>query len=218
MLLWMALLRRLPAQTESFHTFHRDGLTGHESRGRRLLVVGVGHIGHEVVRIGRGLDMEVQGVDIEPRHADVHYVSIDDGVPWADVIVCCMNLTPANAGYFDADRLRRARPGAVFVNVARGEMSPAPDLVHLLREGRLGGVALDVYNHEQELAVCLRQRRPAGTAAVRAVLELAREPRAILTPHNAFNTAEAVDRKALHSVEQVVAFLEEGAFKWTVPE
>ncbi|MCG2716893.1 MAG: hydroxyacid dehydrogenase, partial [Candidatus Marinimicrobia bacterium] len=64
MLLWMALMRKLPRQMEQFNTFHRDGLTGRENQGKILLVVGVGNIGYEIVQIGRGLDMIVRGVDI----------------------------------------------------------------------------------------------------------------------------------------------------------
>ena len=58
-LLVMALLRKLPQQTQQFPRFHRDGLTGHECAGKKLLVVGVGNIGSEVVRIGQALGMAV---------------------------------------------------------------------------------------------------------------------------------------------------------------
>lgn len=218
LLLWMALLRRLPRQTAHFARFDRDGLTGRECEGKNLLVVGVGNIGLEVARIGTGLGMRVQGVDLVPRHASVHYVAPEEGLPQADVIVCAMNLTPSSRGYFRYERLATLRPGAVFVNIARGEMSPAPDLLRALDEGRLGGVALDVYDRESVLAVSLRAGRPSDDPAVRAVLELARRPNVILTPHNAFNTVEAVDRKARQSIQQVQHFLAHGAFLWPVPD
>lgn len=206
MLLWASLLRRLPRQLEQFARFDRDGLTGGECAGRRLLVVGVGRIGHEIARIGRGLDMEVRGVDPVRRHADVEYVEPAEGVAWADVIACSMNLTQENAGWFSAARLAKARRGAIFVNVSRGELSPAADLVRLLDEGVLGGVGLDVYEDEPRLAVALRGG--CGT------FPLAGRPNVVLTPHNAFNTAEAVGRKARQSVDEVVRFLREGRFSW----
>ena len=93
LLLWLALLRHLKRQVRQVETFERDGLTGRECRGRRLLVVGVGNIGHAVVMIGTGLGMEVRGVDLVERHADVAYVGLDAGLPWADIVVCAMNLT-----------------------------------------------------------------------------------------------------------------------------
>ena len=205
MLLWMALLRKLPEQMEHFPRFHRDGLTGRECAKKNLLVVGAGHIGSEVVKIGRGLEMEVRRVDIIPERADV---SIEEGLPWADIIVCSMNLTAANRSYFDYTRLRSARRGVFFVNVARGELSPTADLVRLLDEGHLGGVALDVYENESEMATALRSGRGG--------FPLLGRPNVILTPHNAFNTEEAVERKSEQSARQVERFLRHGDFLWPV--
>ena len=173
LMLWMALLRKLPQQTESFRVFHRDGLTGREAAGRTLLVVGVGNIGSEVVKIGQGLDMRVLGVDLELRHDFVNYGSLEAGLPEADIIVCAMNLTPENEGYFSREVLSQAKPGVVFVNVARGELSPMQDLLYLLEQGVLGAVGLDVYNHESELAVSLRTGTSAAHEEVQAVLALA---------------------------------------------
>lgn len=217
LLLWMALLRKLPRQLQQFKTFHRDGLTGRECEHKNLLVAGVGNIGHEVVKIGRGLGMEVKGVDLVRRHADVDYVAIDAGLPWADIVVCAMNVTPDNRGYFSHARLSQAKPGTLFVNIARGELSPATDLLRLLEEGRLGGVGLDVHNHEDALAVALRAQRAVADPEAEATLRLLKLDNAVLTPHNAFNTAESVERKCHQSVEQLAAFLKTGAFLWPLP-
>jgi D-lactate dehydrogenase len=216
-LLWLALLRRLPRQERQFRQFHRDGITGAECQGRTLLVVGVGNIGHQVCRLGEALDMRVLGVDIDPGHADVEYVDFEAALPQADVLVCAMNLTEKNRGYFNADVWRRAKHGAVFVNVSRGELSPSTALVEALEAGRLGGVALDVYDHESELAAALRMQRPSSDPEVRAAQQLAERDDAICTPHNAFNTVEAVHRKSEHSVRQIVAWMETGRFLWPAP-
>jgi D-lactate dehydrogenase len=206
MLLWMTLLRKLPAQVEHFARFDRNGLTGQECAGKNLLVVGVGHVGSEVVKIGTGLGMNVRRVDIIANRADI---SIADGLPWADVVVCAMNLTAQNAGYFSYERLRQAKRGVIFVNVARGELSPTPDLVRLLDEGHLAGVALDVYENESALATGMR----AGTT----MFPLAGRANVICTPHNAFNTVEAVERKSTQTVQSVAEFLQSGRFLWPVP-
>jgi D-lactate dehydrogenase len=218
MLLWMALFRKLPLQILQFSRFHRDGLTGTECIEKTLLVVGVGNIGSEVVKIGQGLGMEVMGVDLVLKYPFVHYVSIDEGLPRADVIVCAMNLTSLNTGYFHYDLLRRAKNGAVFVNISRGEISPSVDLLRLLKEGHLGGAALDVYNNERDLAVSLRERRDCDNPEVQAALTLADFPNVICTPHNAFNTLESVNRKADHTVQQIDHFMKTGHFLWPVPE
>ncbi len=214
MLLWMALLRKLPQQWQQFHTFNRDGLTGQECQHKTLLVVGVGHIGYEVVQIGKGLKMKVLGVDIEQKYADVTYVSITSGLAQADIVVSAMNLTSKNRNYFNYATLTQGKPGMIFINIARGELSPLADLLRLLEEPFLGGVALDVYESESELATSLRGGYPAQNLAV---LELAKYSNVILTPHNAFNTQEALERKAAQSIQQVESFLATGQFIWSVP-
>ncbi len=205
-LLWMALLRKLPQQIHKFAHFNRDGLTGAECAGKHLLVVGAGNIGSEVVTIGRGLGMEVRRVDIVPNRADV---SIEEGLPWADVIVCAMNLTADNVGYFNYSVLSQAKTGVILVNIARGELSPTRDLVRLLDEDHLAGVALDVFEDESRVATELR----AGQGS----FPLTDRPNVILTPHNAFNTHEAVERKAAQTAQQIEHFLRTDTFLWPIP-
>ena len=217
MLLWMALLRKLTKQMHAFTNFNRDGLTGQECKNKTLLVVGVGNIGYEVVQIGEGLGMKVFGVDIVERHRSVSYTSIEQGLALADIIVCSMNLTGDNISYFNYELLKKAKRDAIFVNIARGEFSPSSDLLRLLDENHLKGIGLDVYNQESQLAVSLRTNQPIKQQEIQATLELAKRPNVILTPHNAFNTQEAVDRKADHSIQQMVHFLKNGNFLWQVP-
>lgn len=218
--LWMALLRRLPEQQRSFGRFHRDGLTGREAGGRKLAVIGVGQIGREVVLLGRALGMRVVGVDLVKKFADVDYAAPEVALTDADVVVAAMNLTEENRGYFTAQRLGLCRPGAIFVNISRGELSPAPILLESLKAGRLCGVGLDVYNQESTLAVALRSGSSleATSEEVRAVMEMKDRDDVILTPHNAFNTVEAVERKSSQSVEQLLHLREHGHFLWPVPD
>lgn len=217
LVLWLSLLRRLPQQIHNFSMFNRDGLTGRECSGKVLLVVGVGNIGYEICRIGKALAMTVLGVDIVIKHPDIQYVSIEEGLSQADIIVCSMNLTEKNTGYFHYRLLKKARPGVIFINIARGELSPAKDLLRLLDEKHIRGIGLDVYNKESELAEHLRTGRAIGSKEGRATLELGRRNNVILTPHNAFNTVEALEEKARQSVQQVEHFLENGSFIWPLP-
>jgi D-lactate dehydrogenase len=218
MMLWLALLRRLPRQLRQMGAFHRDGLTGRQSAGRTLAVVGVGHIGREVCRLGRALRMEVLGVDLDPRHAEVRYVAPEEALRAADVVVCAMNLTAENRGYFDAGKLGWMKPDAVFVNIARGELSPQSLLLEALEAGRLGGVGLDVWDSERDLAVSLREGVPTEAPEALAALRMLERDDVIGTPHNAFNSEEAVERKSEHAVRQVHAWLADGAFLWPMPQ
>lgn len=217
MLTWMALLRRLPRQVRQFGQFHRDGITGLECEGRTLVVVGVGYIGGETCRIGRALGMRILGVDRASGNEEVAYADAEVALPQADVVVCAMDLNESNDGYFDTARLRQIKRGAIFVNVSRGELSPSTALLEALQSGHLAGVGLDVYDHESELAVALRTGQSSADPEVRATLELARRDDVICTPHNAFNTVEAVERKSEHSVQQIAAFRDRGEFLWPAP-
>jgi D-lactate dehydrogenase len=214
LLLSLSLLRKLPQQMKQFQAFERDGLTGLECLGRNLLVVGVGRIGTEIEAIARGMGFTTRGVDIVPNKAHVAYVPREEGIKWADVIVCSMNLTAENRGYFSDELLRKARRGCVFVNIARGELSPLEGLARLSEEGHLGGVGLDVYEDESALATLLRNPAMKADAALLSLNRLARCPNVILTPHNAFNTIEAVRRKSEMSVQQVRHFLQHKDFLW----
>lgn len=217
LLMILALARKLPLQRRSFERFHRDGLTGRELKGRRAAVFGVGNIGHELCGMLAALGMDVVGVDPAGRQGPPR-TTRDDALATADVLVCTMDLNDGNVDYFDLTTLRRARPGALFVNVSRGELSRSTVLLQLLEEGHLGGVALDVYDKEPTLALPLRSGEIPTHPEALAALELSRRTDAICTPHNAFNSSEAVRRKAEQAVEQALAWTASGSFVWPVPE
>lgn len=215
-LLMLSLLRRLPQQIHQFRHFQRDGLTGLEALGRNLLVVGVGRIGGEIVRMAQPLGLNVRGVDIVERHDFVPHVQPDDGLAWADIIICAMNLTDQNVHYFSYDLLKKARPGLIFINIARGEHAPLYDLLRLVQEGHLGGLALDVFEDEPLLATALRTDQARVSEKARIVLDLLAYPQVILTPHNAFNTTEALQRKVQFSLDEIFYFLEHHQFRHQV--
>ena len=215
-LLIMALMRRLPQQMIQFKNFNRDGLTGGESSGKNLLIVGVGRIGSEIVKIGSSLGMNVRGVDIVRHHKDVQYIEKEEGIPWADVIICSMNLTNENRGYFSYHLLRQAKPGVLFVNIARGEHTPLADMLRLVQERHVGGLGLDVFEDEPNVAVALRSEHTNTFPAAKVIKELLQHPNVLFTPHNAFNTMEAVERKSQFSVDEVLYFLEKKDFRCRV--
>ena len=216
-LLWLALLRRLPVQIRQFKTFHRDTITGGECQGRTLVVVGVGNIGGEVCRVGQALGMRVLGVDLHPNCDGIEFEELEVALPQADVVVAAMDLNASSRGFFNSERLSICKRGAIFVNIARGELSPSTALLAALKSGILGGIGLDVYDHESELAESLRGGQPSNDAEVKATLELSKFDNVLCTPHNAFNTVESVERKSEQSVQQIVAFRERGQFLWPVP-
>ncbi len=216
LLLTMALLRKLPQQMRQFAVFNREDLTGSECQGKNMLVVGVGRIGSEIVKVAKGLGFVVKGVDIVPDKPDVAYVSKDDGIRWADVIVCAMNLTEENRGYFSYDLLSRAKNGSMFVNIARGELSPLGDLERLLGDAKISGLGLDVFEDESSLGAALRNPGSTITPQAAQVNRILSYPNVVLTPHNAFNSGEALRRKSELTVKQIRHFFKHRDFLWKV--
>jgi len=219
MLLWSACLRRLKVQQECFGSFHRDGLTGREIKGRSIAVAGVGRIGSQIVDIARGLGMKPIGIDIKPKPGlKLDYMSFEKAFPIADVIVCALPLTHETKGLLGRKTLSKAKRGSIFINIARGEISPSEDLLEMLEDGQLSGVGLDVYDHEKEVAAILRDDSSIESVpdearkGVEAVLKLMRHPQAILTPHNAFNTEESVERKSQHTALNLELYFSKGDF------
>jgi D-lactate dehydrogenase len=216
MMMTMALMRRLPQQIRQFRTFQRDGLTGTECVEKNLLVVGVGRIGSEIVAIAKGLGFYVKGVDIVPDKPEVEYISKERGLLWADVIIDAMNLTSENRGYFNEAFFHAAKSGLFFVSVARGEHSPLGDLQRALDQGKLAGVGLDVFEDEGAVGPALRGRGESSSAIAGTIDRLLDHPNVLCTPHNAFNSHEALRGKAALTVEQVKHFLKHRDFLWKV--
>ncbi len=152
MMYLLALTRRLPdwfdAQRDRVWAPHQ--IT--ELAGARLAVVGMGPIGLEVIARAQAFSMRVVGVrrtisGDEPcpthRIADLARV-----VGEADVVVSALPLADETRNLFDRSMLSAMAPGALFVNVGRGESVDEDALVDLLESGHLGGAALDVFATE----------------------------------------------------------------------
>jgi phosphoglycerate dehydrogenase-like enzyme len=122
--------------------------------GRRVLVVGTGPIGRSIARLLRAAGMSVAGVgrrarEDDPDFGDVYASSeLTRHLPEADYVVAVAPLTEQTKGLFDAETFAAMKPGARFVNVGRGELVVTSDLVGALRDGPLGGAALDVFDTE----------------------------------------------------------------------
>jgi phosphoglycerate dehydrogenase-like enzyme len=122
--------------------------------GKKVLVVGVGPIGRAIGVACRGLGMTVRGVATTSRRRDdvfrVVYGADEllDAIAWADYVVDALPGTPDTLHLFDEKAFGAMRPAARFVNVGRGSTVDEPALVRALREGRIGGAALDVFEVE----------------------------------------------------------------------
>lgn len=163
-------MRQQPAGEWSRHLADSDILHLPEST---VLVVGVGGIGAEIGRQLNTFGARVIGIDplrtdAPPGVSAMHPPdALDHLLPQADALVLTLPHTPQSEGLIDARRLARMRSHAVLVNIGRGATVRLDAVTDALRERRLGGVALDVFETEP---------LPPEHA-------LWREPRALLTPH-----------------------------------
>ncbi|HNV23483.1 MAG TPA: NAD(P)-dependent oxidoreductase [Candidatus Omnitrophota bacterium] len=212
MLLW----RQAKKQIRHFNTFLRDGLMGQNCSCRRALVVGVGHIGSQIVDMARGLRMEVRGVDIQKRLKNLQYVFLKKGILWADVVFCALPLTDQTNKMLNYATLKYLKKGALFINISRGEISPIQDLKRLLSQKILGGLSLDVYEQESLLADYLRGHSKKKNRVIKTILSLKDRDNVLLTPHNAFNTEQALRQKTAMTVGSVVSFLKTKKFPYPV--
>jgi len=119
-----------------------------ELQGQTLLVVGVGEIGTEVVRLGCAFGMNVLGVKREPDGEWAGAERLGELVEQADAIVITLPLTDETRGLVDRATIGRMRDGAILVNVGRGAVVDEEALVDALRSGKLRGAALDVFAEE----------------------------------------------------------------------
>ena len=142
--------------------------------GKTLGVIGLGGIGREVARMGKGLGMEVIGWN-RTRRAGVTLVDIDALLARSDVVSLNLVLNDETRGFLSKERIARMKPGAILVNTARGALADEAALINALKSGHIRHAGLDVFHAEP-----LKADHP-----------LAKLPNVTLTSHAAFRTLEA---------------------------
>ena len=198
----LILLRGVYASTDAVAAgkWPRSELgNGRELAGKTLGVVGFGQIGQLSGRLARALGMKVIGFDamIPAEHPmwlaeRTMARKFDEVLREADVISIHVPLTPATRGLIDASKLALMKSDAVLINTSRGHVVNEVVLAAALRAGKLGGAALDVFEHEPLVS---------GTP-------LAGCPHLLLTPHVAGVTRESNVRVSTMIAEKVAAALE----------
>ncbi|UWU13185.1 dehydrogenase [Rhizobium sullae] len=116
--------------------------------GRTMGIVGMGNVGKAIFRIAKfGFGLEVVATSRSPERVPdgVRFLPVDDLVAMADIVVLCCPLTSETTGLLNAGRIGRMKPDAILVNVSRGPVIDDAALIEALREGRIGGAALDVF-------------------------------------------------------------------------
>jgi D-2-hydroxyacid dehydrogenase (NADP+) len=158
----IALARQLPLamRAQVAHRWAQDELEGPASgvrslHGARMLIVGLGAIGTELVRIAAPFGFVVSGIRRHadrPRPAGVEEVlppeRLIDRLGNSDVVVIAAPHTPDTKQLIGRREIDAMKPGAVLVNVARGKLIDDGAVIDALKNGKLGGAALDVFTRE----------------------------------------------------------------------
>ena len=156
LLFMLALAKRLLAHdrmTRAGRWDQQAAQLGHEIRGRTLGIVGLGHSGRELVRLVAPFAMRVLAYSphadpAEATRLGVELVPLDSLLANSDFVSVHARPRPENRHLLGAKQFALMQPTAYFINIARGELVDQPALVAALREGRIAGAGLDVFEQE----------------------------------------------------------------------
>jgi D-3-phosphoglycerate dehydrogenase len=197
--LLLALLRHTPAAAASAARgeWNRDRFRGNELYGKTAGVIGYGRLGRIVAQYLQAFGMRVLVTDPHVEAASVapglELVSQAALLAQADVVTLHVNLTPATTGFFGPAAFAALKPGAWFINTARGELIDEPSLLAALQTERLAGAALDVVSSEN-----------AAGMPDHPLIQYARaHSNLLLTPHLGGCTQESMEKTELFLAEKV---------------
>ncbi|TPE48975.1 2-hydroxyacid dehydrogenase [Amaricoccus solimangrovi] len=175
-------------------SFALHEMLGTQLSGKRLGIVGMGRIGRAVAERARGFGMRIdyhnrRRLDPARERGARWHADLDAMLPVVDVL--SLHLPGAgSAPLMTRERFARLRPGAIFVNTARGSLVDEEALVEALGSGHLAGAGLDVFRAEPAYDLRLRD-----------------QPRAFLTPHMGSATLETREAMGARALDNVAAFL-----------
>ncbi len=216
MMLLLALARRLGDTTRHItdRVVDHGEITGFEVAGKTIGIIGCGRVGRRVARAAAGLDMNIIGYDPHPPEDDaISYASFDYVLENSDIVSLHAPGGKTTRHMVDADTLARMKKGAVLLNTANGDLIDTKALIDALFSGHISAAGLDVLEGEQllrfeeEIALL---HPDVGTQDLLLNAEhdaLLRMPNVIVTPHNGFNSQEAVHRIRQDTAENIKHYL-----------
>ena len=188
------------------HNFSLAGLVGFDVAGKTIGIVGTGKIGKITAQIFRGFDATVLAFDPAPapdwaRQHGIRYTEFDALLTASDVVSLHLPLTPQSHHLLNAETFGRMKAGAHLINTSRGKLVDTTALIEALKSGRLGGVALDVYEEEEGLFF---EDHSGEVLQDDELSRLLTFPNVLITAHQAFLTHEALTEIARVTVENLL--------------
>jgi len=220
--LMLAISRKL---FESFErtrrgNFSNKGLTGFELKGKTLGIIGAGKIGRRVAEIAKAFGMRVIAYDIYPNFEEAkrigyEYVDLDTLLKESDIISLHANLTKENYHLLNESAFEKMKDGVIIINTARGALIDTKALIKYLSFGKVRAVALDVLENEPEIKEEmqifekeLKKEEIESLLANYVLFEAEDQLKGVLiTPHNAFNSKEALEEIKRVTLENIISFI-----------
>tara|TARA_B100000497_G_C7668121_1_gene402955 strand:- start:589 stop:1821 length:1233 start_codon:yes stop_codon:yes gene_type:complete len=197
------LIRRIPEKNQAAHegTWLKESKNSHEIRGKKLGIIGYGHIGSQVSVLAESLGLVVYYYDVESKlplgNANIAK-SLIDIIEVCDIITLHVPAIPSTVNLFDQKVISCFRPGQYLINMSRGNVVDIEALSESLKNGILAGAAIDVFPIEP---------KKAGDAFESPLQNI---PNVILTPHIGGSTEEAQWNIGLDVSTKMVKYLETG--------
>lgn len=161
----------------------KDGLVGFEMEGKKFGVVGTGAIGLRVAEIAKAFGCEVYAYSRTKKEIPgIQYVDLDTLLSTCDIVSVHTPLNDKTKGLIGKNQLALMKPSAILINTSRGPVVNSEALAEALNEGRLAGAGIDVFEMEPPVP----ENHPLLNAK-----------NVIATPHVAFATKEALEKRAV---------------------
>ena len=198
------LMRGIPERNAAAHRgeWLKTATGAREIRGKRLGIVGYGHIGTQVGLLAESVGMQVSYYDTVTKlalgNARAVY-SLQELLEWSDVVTLHVPETPDTENMIGAAQLATMKPGTKLINASRGRVVDIEALAETLKSKHIGGAALDVFPKEP---------KGAGDPFVSPLREF---DNVILTPHVGGSTEEAQENIGVEVAEKLVKYSDNGS-------
>jgi D-lactate dehydrogenase len=220
MALLLTLAKRIPESIDVVRggRFSSDGLTGIDLKDKIVGVIGTGNIGKNFISMAKGFGMNVIAFDLNPNkeledRMGFAYVDFNYLLGKSDVISLHVPYIKTTHHLIGKDAISKMKPGVIIINTSRGGLIDTDSLFEALVNKKIRAVGLDVLEEENFMKdekdfLLAGKEDVGGLDLVVKNHVLATMPNVVITPHNAFNTAEALVRIIQITIENIHGFIE----------
>ncbi len=217
-------------------SFSLEGMRGFDLKGKTIGIIGTGRIGRCMIKIAKGFSMKILAFDIQPdenfaKEMGFKYLALDDLLAQSDIISLHVPyIYPSTSSgrtsthyLINSQNISKIKKGALLINTSRGAIVETNALVRGLNEGILAGVGLDVLEEEgaikdEKQLVLYGHPEEHNLRTILANHVLIDMPNVIITPHNAFNTQEALRQILAMDLENIKSFIEKNQPMYSVAQ